>query len=151
MNVLGLRCSNRDYTFVVIDGTRESPNVIETETISYPRSYSKPLALKWFLQEIENLIGKHNVLKIVIKASESRRCSKAYEERVEHEAIAILAAANCGLKAVFKKVKSTIAKDMGLKGRAHYLSKIDTTVIHNFDSYNEKTREAVLAAWSEIR
>ena len=49
-----------------------------------------------------------------------------------------------------KKVKATIAKDLGLKGKARYLSTLDTSSIPNYSSYSEKMREAVLVGRSEL-
>jgi len=52
---------------------------------------------------------------------------------------------------IFKKVKSTIAKDLGLKGRGHYLrTELDTSVIPGFAGKPDKEKEAILAAWSEL-
>jgi hypothetical protein len=86
----------------------------------------------------------------VIKKFEGKSRGKTYEERVEHEAAVIIAAANRGLRKVPKKVKSTIAKDLGQKGRAHYLSVLDTSHFQTFESESEKTKEAILAGWSEL-
>jgi len=151
MNVLGIRCSNKDYTFAVLTGTKVKPKVIECETIAYPTGFPKPQNLKWLLQEIDGLVRKHNVKKIVMKRFESRFRDKRYEERIECESIVYLVAANCGIKAVFKKPKSTIAKDLGLKGRARYLSiSLDTSLISGYTSYSEKAKESILAGWSEL-
>ena len=56
-----------------------------------------------------------------------------------------------GMNAIFKKLKSTIAKDLGLKGRAHYLqTSLDTSVIPGFGGRGGKEQEAILAGWSEL-
>jgi len=151
MKVLGIRCSNSDYTFSVLDGTKTSPSLIDTRNLAYPQGFRLPKSLKWFLLEIDALLTNHSIERIVIKGFEGRTRGKAYEERVEHEAMVFLAAENHGLKAVFRKVKGTIAKDLGLKGRGQYLStSLDTSAIANFDSYDDKTKESIWAAWSEL-
>jgi hypothetical protein len=72
-----------------------------------------------------------------------------FESRVEHEAMVLLAAANRDIR-VSKKAKSTMAKDLGHKGRARYLAKLDTSPIESFDSYSAKIQEAIFAAWSGL-
>ena len=75
----------------------------------------------------------------------------SYTNRVECEAIIFLAAANNGLTAI-RKVKPTIAKDLGLAGRAKALDEdLETSVISDFQSYSTKEQEAVLAAWSDLK
>ena len=55
------------------------------------------------------------------------------------------------MSGIFRKVKSTIAKDLGLKGRGHYLqTELDTSVIPGFGSKSEKEKDAILAGWSEL-
>jgi hypothetical protein len=152
MNVLGIRCSNKDFTYVVMSGTRNNPVVHHSDSITFPRNYSKPRSLLWFLREIEHLISKHGVRMIVLKGFEGRTRGKTYEERVEHEAAVYMAAAMSGVNGIFKKVKSTIAKDLGFKGRGHYLqTSLDTSVIPNYADKSEKEQEAILAAWSELK
>jgi len=151
MKVLGVRCSNRDYSAVVLSGMKPSPGIDDSRTVRYPAGYSKPQSLEWLLQEIHELIDSHSVGKIAIKADEGRQRSKAHEDRVEHEAIVTLAGALYGPIPVFKKRKSTIAKDLGLKGQAHYLqTQLDTSAIPDYDGLSVNLQDAILTAWSEL-
>jgi Holliday junction resolvasome RuvABC endonuclease subunit len=151
MNILGVRCSNTDYAFAILTGEKESPIVINARSIAFPKGYNKSERLKWFLQEIDALLSKHNVGAIVVKSFEGQHWRSAVKERMQYEAIVFLSGANCGLKRVCEKRNASIAKDLGLKGQAHYLStNLNTSVVANFDNYPEKTREAILAAWSEL-
>ena len=51
----------------------------------------------------------------------------------------IVAGANAGLRRIQRKVSATIAKDLGLKGRARYLrTKLDTSQIPEFANSPEK-------------
>lgn len=152
MSVLGIRCSNKDYSFAVLEGKPKKPRVLHTGCVAFPKGYSPVQQASWFLQEIEALIDQHDVRDVVIKGFEGMNRGKTFVERVEHEAVLYLAAANKGIKGVVRKVKSTIAKDLGLKGRGRYLSTaLDTTVIPGYDALPEKTREALLASWSGLR
>ena len=60
-----------------------------------------------------------------------------------------LLSAKLGINEIESKVKSTIAKDLGLKGKGKYLdTKLDTSCIDNFDKFPKKEQEAILVAWS---
>ena len=151
MNVLGIRCSNRDFAYTILNGSKSSPIIVHSDIVAYPKGYSKSQSLKWFLLEIEDLLKKHDIKRIVMKQHEGPTRSKAYEERVEHEAMVYLADEDLGIGAVFKKRGCTIAKDLGLKGRAHYLiTSLDTSSIPDYDNLPEKIKDAVLVAWSEL-
>ena len=39
MAILGLRCSNSDYAYAVVDGTAASPKVIDEKLVIYPKDY----------------------------------------------------------------------------------------------------------------
>ena len=146
-----MRCSNKDYTYAILRGKKDKPSVIECQTINFPKGYSRAQCLKWMLQEIEDLLNKNKILRIAIKSFEGRSRGKTFEIRVEHEAAIYIASANCGIKKVSKKVKGTIAKDLGLKGRAKYLeTTLDTSLIDNYDKLNDKEKDAILAGWSEL-
>ncbi len=151
MIVLGVRCSNSDFTYVVMTGTKQSPVLSVANCLKLPKNYGRPRCLLWFQQEIDQLIKKHGIRVIVIKRSEGGAGGDAFEHRIEHEATIYLAAAQCGVSGVFKKKKCTLAKDLGLKGRAHYLrTALDTSVIPRFDERPEKEQEAIFCAWSEL-
>ncbi len=151
MNVLGIRCSNTDYSVAVLSGTRNTPQVIHCDTILYPTGFSKPQSLNWMLQEIDAVVKKHCIARIVMKGFEGRNRDKTFVERIEREAMVSLAAFQCGVKAVFKKISSTIAKDLGLKGRARYLTtSLDTSSIPGYSSYTDRQKDAIVAAWSKL-
>ena len=150
MTVLGVRCSNKNYSFAVLKGNKDSPELADTGGGPFPPSFTAPYSLKWFYQEIDALLAKHDVEKIVVKSFEGRFRDKNFERRVEHEAVIWLAGANRGLKALFKKTYSTIAKDLGFKGRKHYLKDLDTSPLLEFESYSQELQDAIYAAWSEL-
>ena len=102
------------------------------------------------MQEIDKLLNDYTPSKVVIKKDEGRTRSNAYEQRVQHEAAVMIAATSHGVKRIVKKVSSTIAKDLGQKGRGSYLAKLDTTWAGDFDAIPKKEQDAVFAAWSEL-
>jgi hypothetical protein len=151
MNVLGIRCSNKDFTYAVMTGSKKAPSVQQCAPVAVPKNFSRPRALHWMVQEVEQLISRYDVQKVVMKGSEGRTRGRTYAERVELEAAVYIAGGKNGMSGIFKKVKSTIAKDLGLKGRAHYLdTSLDTSVITGFDSRSDKEKDAILAGWSEL-
>lgn len=153
MAILGIRCSNKDYSFVILAGDSNNPTIEEKGNVRFPKGFSRSLCLKWFLQELEGILKRHDVRIIAIKGTEGLAArGKSFVERVENEAMIYLSAANLGIKNVYRKVKSTIAKDFGLKGKAKYLStKLDCSVFPTFDNEDNKTQEAILVAWSSMK
>lgn len=152
MGHLGLRCSNNDYTFVILKGDASCPSIMDKGCVSFPKGFNRPHELKWFYQEIEGLIYKHKIRSITIKGAEGMAArDKSFVSRIENEAVVYLAGFNNGIKKISKKVKSTMAKDLGLKGKAKYLAtKLDCSVFPTFNDETPKMQEAILAAWSDI-
>lgn len=150
MNVLGIRCSNSDYSFAILTGTKISPEIIIFRQTNYPKGFTKPHSVKWLYQEIETLVSDYSIKKIVMKASEAISAQKTLEDRIEHEAMIFLVAANHNIRDVSKKRKNTIASNLGLKGKSKYLAKLDTSILPNFDTCNDKIKEAILVAWSDL-
>ena len=151
MNVLGVRCSNKDFSYAIMSGSQAAPKIVKTDTVPFPEGLKHFQSLKWLLQESEDLISNFNIYRIVLKRDEGRTKSAAFESRVEHEAAVTIAGANQGVQMIEKKGNSTISKDLGLKGRAHYLkTQLDTSRIPGFDNYSAKLRDAILAGWSGL-
>jgi len=151
MRILGVRCSPKEFAYCVIEGKKATPQLLHTDQVAIPTGYAKPLALKWLLQEVDDMLKKHAVESIAIKCAEGLASrDRSFVERIEFETVFILAGALRGLKPITKKVKATIAKDMGVKGKVRYLATIDTSAIPSFSQLPEKLREAVLVAWSDL-
>lgn len=152
MKVIGFRCSNSDFTYAVIEGDKESPEVIVAKRIAFPKNFSEGERLRWFRQELNTIFSENNPEVITLKGAEfavSR--SNSLDSRLYNEGVVILVAAEIGILEVAKKVNATMAKDLGLKGKAKYLkTKLDTSPINDFDSYNPKHQEAILAGWSSM-
>ncbi len=155
MKILGLRCSNSDYTYVILEGERKAATILVAETVKYPKNQKRPDILVWFLLEIEKIINSHKPDGILIKRAELRPgVTDADIERIETEGIAILAARRKAISYVVAKRKRTIAKDIGYKGTSEDFEKafrdnaVDLSCIKN-DS--EKIKDAILVARSGMR
>jgi phosphohistidine swiveling domain-containing protein len=154
MKCFGIRCSNTDFSYAILSGKKSDPKLETCETIVFPKGYSRPQALKWFLLELEGLSNKHGSPSVwAIKGTEAMAAKgKEFVERVENEAMVIFHAGNVGVNKVVRKVKSTIAKDLGLIGKASALkTDLDTSIMPEFKDASEKVREAILIAWSELK
>lgn len=150
MKTMGIRCSNSDYTFCILSGDRDSTIVEETDRVPFPKDYSDPELLNWLYQEMNALFQRTRCDAVGIKRAEGTVMrSNALETRIQSEAIVSLAAAQAGCQSVLRKMSSTVAKDLGLKGKGKYLkTKLNTSAIDDFDDYPEKVQEAILVAWS---
>ena len=152
MSILGIRCSSKDFSYCIVNGKQESATLADTGTISFPKGYTESETQKWLSQEIEGIIKKYNVHGIGIKGVEPMGMKgKAYGARMEKEGIFFLQAALCGVKYIKRKVKSTIAKDLGIKGKGKYLeTKADFTKIVGYEKANKNTQESIQVAISML-
>lgn len=152
MKVLGMRCSNSDFTFAIIDGDKKNPEIVVATKRAFPKNFSEGERLHWFHQELTAIFADNKPDVITLKGPEpSVKRSNALDSRLHNEAIVFLVATANGIAPVSKKVSSTIAKDLGLKGKGSYLkTKLDTSPVDNFDSYSDKEQEAILAGWSSM-
>lgn len=152
MKAFGIRCSNTDFAFAIMTGSKVAPVVKTSQLISYPKSYSKPQRLKWFFRELQDITRDQELVRWAIKGAEPMATrNKAFVERVEYEGVAILVAADFNIDEVPRKVKATIAKDLGLAGKAAALkNSLNTGLIPGFAREPEKIQEAILVSWSEL-
>lgn len=152
MKSLGLRCSNNDFAYAIVVGTKKAPILKKFDLVSYPKGYLKPKKLKWFYQELQEISRNQNIDKWTLKGAEPMaQRGKAFVERVEFEGVATLAASEASIAKVNRKVKPTIAKDLGLRGRAKSLVEdLDDSLIPDLKGQSDKVREAILVAWSEL-
>ena len=150
MRILANRCSNTDFAYAVIEGAKNSPTIVYVDIIGFPKGYDEPGLFHWFHQEIIGLIDQYQPDGVAIKAAEPMvKRSGSLEIRMRVEGIALMSAAEKGCKIACRKVKSTIAKDLGMKGKGKYLeTKLETSQIANYDSYHSKEKEAILVGWS---
>lgn len=149
MKVLGVRCSNLDLTYAILQGNRSGPKLVDAGSVQVPKGFTEPEILRWLRQELAGLFSKHDFAAVGIKRAEtSVMRSNSLEQRIALEAIVSLVAAENGCLNVTRKVKATIAKDLGMKGKSKYLASFDTSAIHDFGKRNAKEQEAIMVGWS---
>ena len=148
--IFGLRCSNKDFAYAILDGSKSDPILIDSGIIGFPRNFIRPSEIQWFYQELEEFNNKYSISFWAIKGAEPMaKRDSTFTLRVENEAMVFLLAANKGNDNVVRKVNSSIAKELCHKGKAKYLkTDIDFYVIENYSKSPQKINEAILVAWS---
>ena len=71
MKILGVRCSNTDYTFCLLSGDAASPKIEEVKHVNYPKGYTEAETLKWLRQEFQTLCNAQTLDAIGIKRAET--------------------------------------------------------------------------------
>lgn len=150
MNILGIRTTTSEFSYVVIIGNQRSHKLKEANKIKFPTGYKHCERLKWFYQEIGNLIKTHQINAIGVKGTEPMAMKgKSYGERMELEGMVFLQASLNGIKHTDRKVNSTMAKDLGMKGKGKYLAGgFDYSEIVGFSDMSTHLKEAVQVALS---
>jgi Holliday junction resolvasome RuvABC endonuclease subunit len=153
MIILGIRCSTNDFSYAIVTGNQASPNIIESGNIKFPSGYNDSDRIRWFYQETGELISKFSIKGIGIKGVEPMAMKgKAYGERMQIEGILFLLAAENSIKYIKRKVKGTIAKDFGLKGRGKYLAtQFDYSNIPDFNKKSPNIQESIQVALSMLK
>lgn len=151
--VLGIRCTPSEFSYVIIEGSFKSHSLKTSNRMKYPSGYSHCELLKWFYNEIGGSIAKFEITVIGVKGTEAMQMKgKAYGNRMEIEGMIFLQAALNGLSHSMRKVNSTIAKDLGQKGKGKYLADgVDYSSIANFDTMSKNLQEAVQVALSMLK
>lgn len=70
MKTIGFRCWNNKFSYVIIEGTQDNPNIIEENHIKLPQSDNRAEQLAWFRKEIKELIDINDFEIAVFKATE---------------------------------------------------------------------------------
>ena len=153
MIVIGFRVSLELIIYSVLEGTKEKPIVRSIKQVKLPKGYKRIDMMKWLYNEMVSVIKTENPELIAIKDTEvPARHGNKYIERVENETIIILAGIASNIKNYYKKIRSSIAKDLVGKGKGKYLeTKLDISKILDFSKYNQNQQEAILVAWSILK
>jgi hypothetical protein len=95
--VLGLRCSNTDYYYALLSGTKATPVLEDHGLINYPRGTKEPAALEWMFEEIRDRLRRSQIEKVVLKGAEPGAMRTApLLDRVQYEAAVFIACAEAG-------------------------------------------------------
>lgn len=151
--MIGFRCSNLDYTYAVVSKNAEAFKLVETKTVGFPKNFCRVEALRWFYLEIEQLLKRIEPSGVMLKRAEMAAAkSKSFVERVENEGVILLVSGMLNSKYVRGKVKATLLKDLGYKGRGRYFQNaVNDAEWISGDDISEKMVEAALVARSGFK
>lgn len=76
MKSLGIRCWNDKFSYVILTGTQEEPEEVESNQLNLPNNRSRPQQLAWLRKEIHELLDKHEISIGCFKATEPISRSK---------------------------------------------------------------------------
>lgn len=149
MPVIGLRCYTEGFSWVVLQGTQQSPQRIANERFSFPVNCSRGAKLAWLRKQIFELLRQHEITAAGIKTIESnarQKPPKRFEvEGVVQEAVHALLSCDCK-----PRIMSQLRRDIADFDRAaKYLGSV-LTERGLSELNNENFKDAALAAIAEL-
>jgi hypothetical protein len=124
MQVLGIRCSLKDFSFAVMKGSQKDSSLIDSGAIKYPTGYNEADKMKWFYQEIGELLTKYKINGIGIKGVEPLAMKgKDYGDRMQLDP--------CQLSSI-----SALSKFLELTSNNTYISKNLTREFENISAFS---------------
>lgn len=152
MTSLGLRFTNKEYTYAVMNGKFDTAAILSKESFQFPRNYSRPKALVWLYKELTSLITTKNVSHIRIKGMEplAAKNGLAAIHRLENEALVYLIAGQLGIDNIERVVDATVASKLRLTGAGKRSQSYRCCEEMFGDGMDDKTKDAVLAVWAKM-
>lgn len=121
MAVVGFRCHKDALTYVVLDGDRSDPRVLDHGSTRMPKS-DRADQLVWLRQEVQEIMDRTDPAAVSFKPAETvartRDLGRAEAEGVLQEAVR-----SRGLTPV-RRLKSQIKADLGFPKPARYLESL---------------------------
>jgi hypothetical protein len=118
MSALGLRCHNDAIAYVVLDGSRATPRVIDHGRTRMPRS-DRGEQLIWLRQEVHEMLDRFAPTHVAFKAAEN--VARPDSARAEAEGVLQEAVHARGLTAL-RRIKSQMRADLGFERPARYIN-----------------------------
>ncbi|UTW50524.1 hypothetical protein KFF05_11210 [bacterium SCSIO 12827] len=149
MAILGFRCWGDRYCYVLLEGTKSGPEVIDFGHCSAPKNYTRPEELAWLREEIRGLVNKHKFQAVVFKAAEPaaqrKDLGRSEFEGVMQEAFHSFAIG----KNLDRKVKRQLLSSLGLKGKVDQLEPVLSG--NGLEAMNKPNfKEAALVAYCSL-
>lgn len=149
---LGFRFTNREFTYIGIEGSFSNPTLLFAHTIKLPKDFSRPMALDWLHKELTSIISKHRIATISIKGMEpfANKNSLASVNRIENEALAFLVAAQKGIESVERIIDTNVAAKLRLEKKNKRTQAYEICQEKFEREMDDNTKDAVLAAWIKL-
>ena len=148
MLVIGLRCWKDSFSYVVLTGTQQSPNVVEKACCDFPANETWCGKLHWLREEIHEILERHPVDSAVVKVCEPNARSETLRteaEGVAKEAVYSKQNVDCE-KRTKRQIRSRIS---GFDRAARYV--LNALDAHGLQALNNSSfKEAAVAALAEL-
>ncbi len=122
--VAGFRCGTDEFAYVILEGTRTEPLIIDSGIRKGPREFSHAEFLKWARERIQEIIDGHNISCLGYKRTET--LVRAKEERSHLEGVLIECARSIGIQDIISKLNAQIRRDMAFPEKARYITRLLT-------------------------
>ena len=76
MKSIGLRCWKDKFSYVILEGTQDTPVMLSNQHLKLPKSLSRPEQLTWFRREIKEIMDTNDLDIAIFKATEPISQSK---------------------------------------------------------------------------
>ena len=147
MQVIGFRCFTDGFSFVVLDGTQEAPQLIAYKKLRFPVDFLGSKKLAWLRKEIVGIFDQYQITSAGIKIAEVLRRTqpRSEAEGVVQESVYSKIGRECTTR-----IKSQLRRDIsGFTEPARYLEQVLITRGLNTLN-NEEYRDAALVAIAEL-
>jgi len=135
------------FTFVVLTGSQDEPEIIEYNHIKIPQQNSRAEQLYWFKKEVHGILDKHSVVSGCFKATEPISKTKDLH-RAEVEGVLQIAGISHPQKTIIEsRIKSQLNKNTNAR-KAKYLDELLEGDLNKLKGANYN--EACLAALSGL-
>lgn len=149
MAVMGFRCEPRGIRWVLMDGQRGAPRLLDKGRIRIPQNKERPAELSWLLRELRELLARTNPAAVAYKRPERSRGGPNVQT-VEGQAMVQVAAHDAGAEEVEGVLKVSLRSRLGYEGDARYITRmVDSWPLEGIGR-SEQEREAALAACSVL-
>lgn len=149
MSVIGFRCFPDGFSYVVLEGRQEEPEVVVYDRFVFPTDLSWGAKLGWLRKQVLEVLRQHNVSGAGLKGPEPKAQRKSLPrsevEGVIKEAVFSMMGRECT-----PRIKSQLRRDIaGFTDPARYLDRVLTS--RNLAELNNPLyQDAALAAIAEL-
>lgn len=147
MSSIGIRASGNEFHYAIFEGTIESPDYKHHYKLAFPKAFELPKTLAWVREQFQNVAREHNVEAVFVRTMEpiARATVKTVSDRARVEGVIIEAAASAGYQISYGPM-ATMSSLLETKSAKQYMSTDEFRGVENWQSLNDKYKEACLSA-----
>jgi len=145
---LGIRCFPDKIAFVVLEGTKQNPKVLESDVRKFPKDLSRAGFLNWASKEVRGILQRRKVKRSGFKEIENTaKLNRALVKRAEVEGVLQAVLYEAGQVEVDGMNKMQIKKSLQFEGNAKEIGlALESTPLQEFLGRDHE--DAALVAWS---